>query len=343
MPREERRASVVARRRNDASPVPQTSIVSIVAVVDARSVDIDRTLPELHAAARALDAPFEIVLVANGCAPDVLRRVRERAAELSNLQAYVLKSPVDHVTALVCGLENAIGDWVATLDLGLDEPAVVGRMLDAAIAEGTEVAVGVPDPASVRRSAVDALLARFYHGAFRRLHGYTLAQEAPSARLFSRAVVNDVLQHDFPLVALETLPAAGGYRRAAVALARRPGATLPLAERARLRWRTLLGLDAAPLRIANAVCAGGAILALAYSAYVVVVYLVKDSVVPGWTTVSLMLSGMFFMLSVVLWLLSEYLVLVLDAGARRARYEIAEEFASNVQTRRQRLNVETEG
>ncbi len=321
----------------------QTSIVSVVTVIDARTSDIDRPLAELHAVARSLGPPFEIVLVANGCQPAVLRAIRDRALALDNLQTYVLKTRVDHATALVCGLENAIGDWVATLDLELDDPEVVRDMLGAAMTNGTEVALGVPAPATVRRRATDALLAMGFHGAFRLLHGYSLADEAPSARLLSRAVVNNVLQHDFPLVALETLPAAGGYRKAVVPLRRRAGLALPLAERVRLRWRTLLGLNAAPLRIANAFCAAGAALALLYSVYVVVVYLVKDSVVPGWTTVSLMLSGMFFMLSVVLWLLSEYLVLVLDAGARRARYEIAEEFSSNVQTRRARLNVETEG
>lgn len=319
-----------------------TSIVSIVAVIDARTREVGELLRALHAAAISLDSPFELVLVANGCSPAVLREVREQAATLSDLQTYVLKVPVDHATALVCGLENAIGDWIATLDLVADDPAIVGRMVDVALADGIEVALGVPDAATAARGVADALLATIFHRAFRALHGYSLAKEAPSARLLSRTVVNDVLQHDFPLVALETLPATGGYRKATVALTRRAGLALPLAERVRLRWRTLIGLNAAPLRIANAVCAAGAGVALLYSGYVVVVYLVKDSVVPGWTTVSLMLSGMFFMLSIVLWLLGEYLVLVLDAGARRARYEIAEEFASNVQTRRARLNVETE-
>jgi glycosyltransferase involved in cell wall biosynthesis len=322
--------------------VAHTSIISIVTVVDARAGEIGATLRALHAVAHSLDSPFELVLVANGCAPTVLAQLRTEAATLDNLQIYVLKLPVDHATALVCGLENAIGDWVATLDLEQDDPAVIGRMQEAAIAGAAEVALGVPEGAAVRRGAAEALLAKGFHAAFRAVHGYNLADEAPSARLLSRAVVNNVLQHDFPLVAFETVPATGGYRKVIVPLARRSGLALPLAERVHLRWRTLIGLNAAPLRIANAFCAAGAGLAFVYSVYVIVVYLMKESVVPGWTTVSLMLSGMFFMLSAVLWLLSEYLVLVLDAGARRARYEIGEEFASNVQTRRARLNVETE-
>lgn len=320
----------------------QTNIVSIVTVVDARAGEIGATVRGLHGAAHALGSPFELVLVANGCTPTVLQGIREEALVLDDLQIYVLKMPVDHATALICGLENAIGDWVVVLDLEQDDPVIVGRMLDAAVAEGTEVVLGIPDGSAMRRRAADAILAKLFHRAFRTLHGYSLAEEAPSARLLSRAIVNNVLQHDFPLVALETLPATRGYRKSVVPFPRRTGLALSLAERVRLRWRTLIGLNAVPLRVANAFCAAGAGLALIYSVYVIVVYIVKESVVPGWTTISLMLSGMFFMLSVVLWLLSEYLVLVLDAGARRARYEIVEEFASNVQTRRARINVETQ-
>lgn len=61
----------------------------------------------------------------------------------------------------------------------------------------------------------------------------------------------------------------------------------------------------------------------------------------GDSPVSLMLSGMFLTLSLVLWLLSEYMIMLLDSGARRPRYEIAEEFSSNVQGYKTRLNVES--
>jgi len=78
------------------------------------------------------------------------------------------------------------------------------------------------------------------------------------------------------------------------------------------------------------------------SAYVVTVFLVKPDVMPGWTTLSLLLSAMFLTMSVVLGMLSEYLIHALDPAARRGRYEICEELTSGVQPRDQRLNVEVE-
>jgi hypothetical protein len=115
-----------------------------------------------------------------------------------------------------------------------------------------------------------------------------------------------------------------------------------LGERARTRWRTLIGINAVPLRLANLLCGISAVGAWLYSFYVIIVYLVKDNVVPGWTTLSLMLSGMFMMMALVLWLLSEYMLMLLDPGARRPRYEISDEFGGQLRSPDNMLNVETE-
>ena len=67
-----------------------TSIISIVTVVDAAPAQIGATLRALHAVAHSLGSPFEVVLVANGCASAVLAQLRAEAATLDNLQIYVL-------------------------------------------------------------------------------------------------------------------------------------------------------------------------------------------------------------------------------------------------------------
>ena len=318
-----------------------TQILSVVAVVDDRQALAADRLVALCQALGALDVPFQVVVVANTARREVAAALRELTARQEDLQVLVLKHPVDYHTALLAGFEVAIGDWIATLDLVRDDGAVVPAMFQVALRDGSEVVLG-HDPVAARRSPLDALLAALFHRSFRALHGFRLSDEAPSARLMSRSVVNQMLQHDSPLVAFETLTAAGGFRKSSVELRRLAGPMLPLGERVRVRWRTLIGMNAVPLRLANLLCGLGASLAFAYSIYVVLVYLIRDDVVPGWTTVSLILSAMFMMLSLVLWLLSEYMIMLLDVGSRRPRYEIAEEFASEVQTRRRRLNVETE-
>jgi len=318
-----------------------TQILSIICVLDGREREPARVLREVHRFAAALSMPFELVILINGLMPQGVAEVRSLASTLDSLQLYFMKRRVDYPTAVLAGLENAIGDWVATLDPACDDPAVLRDLVQAALREHCEVTVASP-MGRLRRGPLEALLSSGFHFVFRRLHGFSLALESPTARLISRAVVNDVLQHDSPLIALETLTAVGGYTRISVPTAPRTQHRLPVAERLKVRWRTLLGINAAPLRIANLICAAGALAALAYSIYVIAVYLFKSDVRPGWTTVSLILSAMFLTFSLVLGMLSEYLIMLLDVGARRGRYEIAEEVASAAQPRSKLLNVETQ-
>ncbi|HEV2442140.1 MAG TPA: hypothetical protein VGT07_06430 [Steroidobacteraceae bacterium] len=318
-----------------------TQILSIICVLDGRQREPVTVLREVHRFAAAMSMPFELVILVNGLMPGGSEDVRSLARTLDSLQLYFMKRRVDYPTAVLAGLENAIGDWVATIDPACDDPAVLRDLVQAALREHCEVAVASP-MGRVRRGPMETVLSSAFHFVFRRLHGFSLALESPTARLISRAVVNDVLQHDSPLIALETLTAAGGYTRISVRAIQHSQLRLPIAERLRVRWRTLLGINAAPLRIANLICAAGALAALLYSIYVIGIYFFKSDVMPGWTTVSLILSAMFLTFSLVLGMLSEYLIMLLDVGARRGRYEIAEELASTVQPRSKLLNVETQ-
>ena len=300
------------------------------------------TVAQVHGAASSLGTSFELVLVLNGCEHAVVDQARELCQRLPNIQVYVLRGSSDLASATALGLENAVGDWVVTLDLDLDEPKVVADLFQVCLDRQAELVLGVPTERRVDRTFLDAVLATGFHRVFRWIHGYSLAEQSPTARLFARSFVNEVLRSPNPLVALQTLTVRGGYRKELVSTAARPGKSLPLVERVRNRWQLLLGINSMPLRLANLLCAAGAGMSVLYSLYVVAIYLFKTDVMPGWTTVSLMLAGMFFLISIVLSLISEYLILLLEGSSRRPRYETAEEFASQVETRRRQLNVEVE-
>jgi hypothetical protein len=85
----------------------------------------------------------------------------------------------------------------------------------------------------------------------------------------------------------------------------------------------------------------GAILNLFYSGYVLVIAFVRGHVEPGWTTLSLQQSGMFFLFSVVLFVLSEYMANTLTATRGGPPYHIVSERTSTMLTRQKKLNVET--
>ncbi len=96
-----------------------------------------------------------------------------------------------------------------------------------------------------------------------------------------------------------------------------------------------------PMRIVTLLSLFGAAMNLLYSAYVIAVAVIKEDVAPGWVTLSLQQSGMFFLICLVLLILGEYVLHMVRLAANAPSYHVADEFTSAIVTRRQRLNVET--
>ena len=97
-----------------------------------------------------------------------------------------------------------------------------------------------------------------------------------------------------------------------------------------------------PLRLATTLSAVGAISSLAYSVYIVLIWSVKEDVAPGWVSLSMQQSGMFFLISIVLLVLSEYILEISRKANSGPAYYIADEFTSARLTRKERLNVEVD-
>jgi hypothetical protein len=86
----------------------------------------------------------------------------------------------------------------------------------------------------------------------------------------------------------------------------------------------------APLRLVSFLGLTGSFLSLIYSLYVVGVYLLKQDVMPGWTTMSLQVSGLFFLVFIMLTMIGEHLGRLLDEAVDRPLYHVREEQASAV-------------
>jgi len=84
----------------------------------------------------------------------------------------------------------------------------------------------------------------------------------------------------------------------------------------------------------------GALANLVYSIFVVAVGFLKPDVAPGWTSLSLQLSGMFFLISLVLLVLGEYILNMVSLQNEGPLYHVGQEFTSSRMTRREKLNVE---
>ncbi len=169
-----------------------------------------------------------------------------------------------------------------------------------------------------------------------------LTREAPHYRLLSKRVINFVLQHAEPALAYRHLPATAGFARASLTYSAPPASvkTSPLGESIDKGIRLLTSTSRAPMRLVTALSLFGAAANLLYSVYVVLIALFKPDVAPGWVSLSLQQSGMFFLISLVLLVLGEYVLQMASLSNGGPTYHVAQEFTSARITRREKLNVE---
>jgi hypothetical protein len=104
--------------------------------------------------------------------------------------------------------------------------------------------------------------------------------------------------------------------------------------------RLLVSTTRAPMRLVTGLSLFGALSNLLYSLYVVAIVLTKPDVAPGWASLALQQSGMFFLISLVLLVLGEYILNMARQSNEGPLYYVGQEFTSSRMTRHEKLNVE---
>jgi len=310
--------------------------LSVVLVARDRAKEIEGALWDLTSALSSLVSDYELVVVDNGSRDEsvaVLKRLTGESG-IPNLQVYALTKDVESDVACWVGLENAIGDFIAVIDLSLDDIAFLPAMLDKATG-GADVVFACNDHKPQQSLAYQVAFAVFDR-LYSSLGGIHLAEEAPRYRILSRRVVNFILRHPQPAVTYRHLPATGGFARVNLRYSSAPHSTETkrLGDSMDKAMRLLVSTTRLPMRIVTSLSLFGAGANVVYSIYVVVIGLIKKDVAPGWISLSLQQSGMFFLISLVLLVLGEYILQVAGLANEGPLYHVSQEFTSASLTRR---------
>jgi len=306
--------------------------VSVVAVLRSYARFLPAFVAEVSRTLDARYANFEIVLVENGSRDDTPRVVRELLKEHKCVRYLRLSRRMTPETAVMAGLDAAIGDYVVTLHPEFDPPADIPALVERC-RDGADVVFGVAPFPAPPGPLYRALRWGFYRAAHALL-GLDPVRVNSGFRCLSRAAVNALTRvrqrkRFFGLLAAEIglTTATHAYR-----FISRSGKS----PRVNLRWaaRTAGSMavnhSVAPLRLVSVLGLTGSFLSLMYSLYVVGVYFSKRDVMPGWTTLSLQLSGLFFLVFVMLTMIGEHLRRLLDEAVDRPLYHVREDQASAV-------------
>ena len=327
-----------------STQIPVLLSVVLVAQNDADRIScIIRSTGEM---ASRLVSDYEIVIVDNGSTDttsEVLRELTTDGGE-ANLQVYTLAGRVDDLTARWVGVENSLGDIVVCLDPRQGDLDQLG-LLTTQAANGNDIVFTMRTFPKGRRSLPRTLLYRAFGIATKLSTGLNLDSYSTSLIAISRRVVNYLLQFPDPQIKFRNLPSTTGFRRISIRIPfqRSSTNTIKMRESLSRGIQLVTSSSESPLRLATTLSAVGAFASLAYSIYVVFIWAIKEDVAPGWASLSLQQSGMFFLISLVLLVLSEYVLEISRKANSGPAYYIADEFTSARLTRKERLNVEVDG
>lgn len=316
--------------------------LSVVFVFRNQSDHLEAVLRDASARISSLVSDYELIVIDNGSTDASIATLKTLtgAAGIPNVQVYALTKAVDRDTACWVGLENALGDFIAVVSPMVDELSFLPEMLDQAVS-GADVVFASNLLKPAHRASYRAAAALF-NATYNYFNGVNLATDAPQYRVLSKKIVNFLLQHPQPSVSYRHLPASAGFAQAHLSYSSKAHA--PAREKLRdgidRGMRMLVSTTRAPMRLVTALCMFGALSNVAYSGYVLAIAFFKADVAAGWVSLSLQQSGMFFLLSLVLLVLGEYILQMASLSNEGPVYYVAQEFTSERITRRSKLNID---
>jgi hypothetical protein len=316
------------------------SSISAVVVVEASAPSSD----DLNRLSDVLAAQFddvEIVLIANGVASQMALRLKELVSLVPDLTCHFSSECLDTDAARLIGIDHAIGDCVLLTTCSQDEVQFVLRLIEP-LNEGFDVIVAKPREAVEKPPFGYRMLRSLFVRIMKVLSPVEISSDSPTLRLLARpAALYLVSQHNAELLlkaeslgpAFPTKVIQAPYLDGSARRQRSVGNAIGRGLRA------LVTTTSAPLRLASLLAISTGILSLLYSTYVVVVYFTKADVQAGWTTISLEISSMMLLFSIILTLISEYVLQIHSRLPARRRYVVVRELRSTRTRRPKRLNL----
>jgi polyisoprenyl-phosphate glycosyltransferase len=318
------------------------SSISVIFIVRDSPLDFGVTERLLDVLGAAF-ADIETVIIANGVSAAISLELKKASERLPDCTVLFLTEEVHDDIARLLGIDHAISDHILFATPLQSQIDALPELIES-LRQGNDVVIGEGD-SGVVMSRGPAFTAMF--NLFRYVHriatGRSYEALSPAFRAYSRAAALYIATRRDGEVLIRARALGQGFPSATVAT--RSSVPVPIRSMSfrmavSKAVRLLLTGSSVPLRLSSYLGFGGGIMSVIYAVYVVLIYLFKKDVEPGWTTLSLQLAGMMFLFSTQFLFLSEYLVQILSTSPAVGRRQlVARELRGTISRQSDRLNV----
>ncbi len=275
---------------------------------------------------------YELVLVDDGSIDNTVELAASMLDKFEGIRLLRLSREFGEEIAITAGLETVIGDFTVVMIPHMDPPDKIPEFVKYCI-DGSDVVFGVRRTRSHENWLTRRATGLFYWYC-RRILKLNLTKNATQFRCMSRQVVNAIIQIKDSYRHLRLFSSYVGY-------ASKPIVYDPIKPTKNARKRSfsesvnqaltiIMENSVHPLRFVSWLGVFAATSNLIYAGYIVAVYLLKEDIMQGWTTLSLQNAGQFFFITVILTALCEYMGRMLNRLQNRPLYYLMNEQNSSI-------------
>jgi len=260
--------------------------LSIVATLYRTASYIDEFHRRAADAAKSLTDDYEIVLVNDGSPDDSLARATSLAESDNHVVLIDLSRNFGHHKAMMTGLSYARGENIFLIDSDLEEEPEwllsFSRQMDQ---NGCDVVYGVQERRKGER--FERWSGQWFYRFFRLITGIALPENIVTARLMTRRYVDALLRHDEREVFLAGLWHITGFDQRPANIRKRHSSetTYTFRQKMSVLVNSVTSFSNAPLRAIFYCGISVSILAVIYSLYLIVNWMLFAKPLSGWTSV----------------------------------------------------------
>lgn len=322
----------------DNSIVKMETFVSAVLILE--NVKIDTFKKYLQALQHYLEqyySDYEIIIIDQNSKNIADPVQKQLLLTIPSIRWIKLAFPVEMDVALTAGIENAIGDYVVLLRPTIDPVEIIQPMVQLN-AKGYDIIIGLArHPRTIGYRIVRKLSNKILHSI-----DYHIPKNATPVRCLSRRAINTILStgqinHQFFIKIANTGYQTLNYQYKLLKTSTLKKRTLFSGIKQTLKF--MIFNSTKPLRWISLLGITGSFFAFIFTIYSIVINIIKDDVIEGWTSMVFFSSFLFMILFIILAFLGEYMARLLDETGKQKSYYVSSEKISSVMLESDRYNV----
>lgn len=317
--------------------------LSIVCVLQNKENECKEIIGNISKVLTSLTENYEIIIVDNSSNDKTINILEDLASgndAVKNLQVFSLTNKVDKSIAIWAGVENSLGDYVITLDPEKDDINFIPKILEKTIPD-TDISF-INNNFDFKHNFFDNSLILLNKFFLKFIPKTKINYKGSEFRMISRKVINFIFNYPKPHIVFSNLASITGFKKLQIEyfyefkLIKEDKSILNINNSV----IDIIKRNHFPIRLASILMLLSSFLNFLYVFYIALIYIFKSNIEEGWTTLSLQLSGMFLLISFVLFIICEYLYNLNNSTNDGPLFHIGQEFKSDQYKNFEKLNIE---